>query len=45
VVALALRSVARTAGSDALTRAWPGGPVGVGRRAAAGRPETELGVC
>ena len=28
VVALALRSVARTAGSDALTRAWPGGPVG-----------------
>jgi uncharacterized membrane protein YkvA (DUF1232 family) len=29
VVALALRSVARTAGSDALTRAWPGGPAGL----------------
>jgi uncharacterized membrane protein YkvA (DUF1232 family) len=29
VVALALRSVARTAGSDAVTRAWPGGPVGL----------------
>jgi uncharacterized membrane protein YkvA (DUF1232 family) len=29
VVALALRSVARTTGSDALTRAWPGGPAGL----------------
>jgi uncharacterized membrane protein YkvA (DUF1232 family) len=29
VVALALRSVARTAGRDALTRAWPGTPAGL----------------
>ncbi len=29
VVALALRSVARTAGAEALTRAWPGGPAGL----------------
>jgi uncharacterized membrane protein YkvA (DUF1232 family) len=29
VVALALRSVARTAGGDALTRAWPGRPAGL----------------
>jgi uncharacterized membrane protein YkvA (DUF1232 family) len=29
VVALALRSVARTAGSEAVTRAWPGGPSGL----------------
>jgi uncharacterized membrane protein YkvA (DUF1232 family) len=29
VVALALRSVARRAGSDAVTRAWPGGPAGL----------------
>jgi uncharacterized membrane protein YkvA (DUF1232 family) len=29
VVALALRSVARTAGAGALTRAWPGGPAGL----------------
>jgi uncharacterized membrane protein YkvA (DUF1232 family) len=29
VVALALRSVARTAGSYAVTRAWPGGSVGL----------------
>jgi uncharacterized membrane protein YkvA (DUF1232 family) len=29
VVALALRSVVRRAGSEALTRAWPGGPAGL----------------
>ena len=29
VVALALRSVVRTAGHDALTRSWPGGPAGL----------------
>jgi uncharacterized membrane protein YkvA (DUF1232 family) len=29
VVALALRSVVRTAGSEALTRAWAGGPAGL----------------
>ena len=29
VVALALRSVARTAGSDVVTRAWPGGAAGL----------------
>ena len=29
VVALALRSVVRTAGGDALSRAWPGGPAGL----------------
>jgi hypothetical protein len=29
VVALALRSVVRTAGRDALTRSWPGGPAGL----------------
>jgi uncharacterized membrane protein YkvA (DUF1232 family) len=29
VVALALRSVARTAGGDALTRSWPGRPAGL----------------
>jgi uncharacterized membrane protein YkvA (DUF1232 family) len=29
VVALALRSVIRTAGAEALTRAWPGGPAGL----------------
>ena len=29
VVALALRSVVRTAGSGALTAAWPGGPAGL----------------
>ncbi|MFD2093837.1 DUF1232 domain-containing protein [Blastococcus deserti] len=29
VVALALRSVARTAGNEALTRAWPGTPAGL----------------
>ena len=29
VVALALRSVVRTAGSDALTAAWPGGSAGL----------------
>jgi uncharacterized membrane protein YkvA (DUF1232 family) len=29
VVALALRSVVRTAGSEALTRAWSGGPAGL----------------
>jgi uncharacterized membrane protein YkvA (DUF1232 family) len=29
VVALALRSVVRRAGSEALARAWPGGPAGL----------------
>jgi uncharacterized membrane protein YkvA (DUF1232 family) len=29
VVALAVRSVVRTAGTEALTRAWPGGPAGL----------------
>src|SRR5918997_733220 len=29
VVALALRSVVRTAGRDAVARAWPGGPAGL----------------
>ncbi len=29
VVALALRSVVRTAGSEVLGRAWPGGPAGL----------------
>jgi uncharacterized membrane protein YkvA (DUF1232 family) len=29
VVALAMRSVVRRAGSEALTRAWPGGPAGL----------------
>lgn len=29
VAALALRSVVRTAGGEALSRAWPGGPAGL----------------
>nr|WP_254920873.1 DUF1232 domain-containing protein [Blastococcus mobilis] len=29
VVALALRSVVRAAGTSALTRSWPGGPSGL----------------
>ncbi len=43
VVAFALRSVVRTAGSPALIRAWPGGPAGLGvvMRLAGLRPETE----
>ena len=43
VVALALRSVVRAAGTDALTRSWPGGPGGLAvvLRLAGLSPETE----
>jgi len=43
VVALALRSVVRAAGSHAVTRSWPGGPAGLAvvLRLAGLRPETE----
>jgi hypothetical protein len=43
VVALALRSVVRVAGTDALTRSWPGGPGGLAvvLRLAGLSPETE----
>jgi uncharacterized membrane protein YkvA (DUF1232 family) len=48
VVALALRSVIRAAGSSALTHAWPGGPAGLAvvlRLAGpTPRPEPELGA-